>query len=64
MKWRWVVIDTKFNSQVGKFATRYGAMVFAEKLKGLPGRYTVVEQNTPSQVVGFEPQPAAGRGVQ
>ena len=40
----WIVIDTKQGAEVGKFATRYGAMVFVENLKGLPGRYTVVDQ--------------------
>ena len=30
---RWIVIDTKSEQRVGKFASRYGAMVFAERLK-------------------------------
>ena len=53
---RWIVIDTKSGQQVGKFATRYGAMMFAEHLKGPPGRYVVIDQITPSLVVRFEPQ--------
>ena len=56
MKRRWVVIDSKYGSRVGKFATRYTAMVFAENLKGPPGRYTIVEQIAPSPVVRFETQ--------
>ena len=56
MKRRWVVIDTRHGSHVGKFATRYAAMVFAENLKGPCPRYAIVEQITPSPVVRFEPQ--------
>jgi hypothetical protein len=61
MKPRWIVIDTKYGSEVGKFATRYGAMVFAENLKGPPGRYTVLAQIAPTAAVKPEPQQPAGR---
>jgi len=57
---RWTVIDTKSGQQVGKFATRYGAMMFAEHLKGPPGRYAVMYQITPTPVVRFEPQGLSG----
>jgi hypothetical protein len=57
---RWIVIDTKSGRQVGKFATRYGAMVFAENLKGPSGRYAVVEQIGPNLVTVFESQGVTG----
>ena len=53
---RWIVVDTKTGQQVGKFATRYGAMVFAENLKGPLGRYSVIEQIGPNRVTVFEPR--------
>ena len=56
---RWIVIDTKNGQQVGKFASRYGAMVFAEHLKGPPGRFTVIDEIEPSRVVKFEPKASA-----
>jgi len=58
---RWVVIDTKSGQQVGKSATRYGAMVFAEHLKGPPGGYRVIDQIQASRVVRYEPQDHADR---
>jgi hypothetical protein len=62
MKPRWVVIDANSGSPVGKFATRYGAMVFAENLNGPPGRYTILPQIAPSPVlVETEPQHIIGR---
>jgi len=61
VKQRWIVIDTRNGQQVGKFATRYGATVFAENLKGPPGRFAVVAQIEASPAVRFEPQSTAGR---
>jgi hypothetical protein len=61
VKQRWIVIDTKSGQQVGKFATRYGATVFAENLKGPPGRFAVVAQIEPNPAVRFEPQPTSHR---
>ena len=58
---RWVVIDTKSGQQVGKFATRYAATVFAEHLKAPSGRYLVIDQITPSRVIKFEPQELSDR---
>jgi hypothetical protein len=52
---RWIVIDTKTGKEMGKFATRYGAMVFAEHLKGARGRYSVIEQIPPARVVVLAP---------
>jgi hypothetical protein len=49
---RWIVVDTKTGQQVGKFATRYGAMVFAEHFKRPPGRYTVIDQIAPAEPGG------------
>jgi hypothetical protein len=56
---RWIVIDTKSGQRVGKFASRYGAMVFAERLKGPPGRFAVIDEIEPSRVVRFEPKASA-----
>ena len=56
---RRIVIDTKSGQRVGKFASRYGAMVFAERLKGLPGRFAVLDEIKPSRVVRFEPKTSA-----
>ena len=61
VKPRWIVIDTKSGLQVGKFATRYGASVFAENLKGAPGRFTVVAHIEPSRTVIYEPRSTTGR---
>jgi hypothetical protein len=58
---RWVVIDTKSGQQVGKFATRYGAMVFAENLKAPRGRYVVIDQIPPSRVIRLEPKELVNR---
>ena len=56
---RWIVIDTKSGQRVGKFASRYGAMVFAERLKGPPGRFAFIDEIEPSRVVRFEPKASA-----
>ena len=56
---RWIVIDTKSGQRVGKFASRYGAMVFAERLKGPPGRFAVIDEIQPSRVIRFEPKASA-----
>jgi hypothetical protein len=61
VKPRWIVIDTKSGLQVGKFATRYGATVFAENLRAPPGRYAVVAHIEPSRVVIYEPRSTTGR---
>ena len=59
VNWRWIVIDTKSGQPAAKFASRYGAMVFAERLKGTPGRFAVIDEIEPSRVVRFEPKAAA-----
>jgi len=59
VKPRWIVIEC--GQQVGKFATRYGATVYAEDLKGAPGRFAVVARIEPSRAVRYEPQSIAGR---
>ena len=56
---RWIVVDTKSGEGVGKFASRYGAMVFAERLKGPPGRFAVIDEIELSRVIRFEPKASA-----
>jgi hypothetical protein len=58
MQRRWVVIREKDGAVLGQFASRYAAMVFAERQAD--GPHTLVDQVQPPQTTTHTPEALAG----